>query len=138
MSPLVVDAGPLYALLDRGDAWHERSVRLLQSHPGPLLVPSLVIAEVAHLAERRLGPRAELLLAQDFAEGLLTVEPVVPGDWMRIAELTAHYVDLPLGLVDASVVACAERLGARQVATVDRKHFGTVRPAHVPAFELLP
>lgn len=138
MSPLIVDAGPLYALLDRRDAWHERSVRLLQTHPGPLLVPSLVIAEVAHLAERRLGPRAELLLAQDFAEGLLTVEPVQPADWLRIAELTARYVDLPLGLVDASVVACAERLEARQVATVDRKHFSAVRPAHVPAFELLP
>jgi predicted nucleic acid-binding protein len=138
VSPLIVDAGPLYALLDRRDAWHERSVRLLQTHPGPLLVPSLVIAEVAHLAERRLGPRAELLLAQDFAEGLLTVEPVQPADWLRIAELTARYVDLPLGLVDASVVACAERLEARQVATVDRKHFSAVRPAHVPAFELLP
>jgi predicted nucleic acid-binding protein len=81
---------------------------------------------------------AELLLAQDFAEGLFTVEPVHPGDWLRIAELTARYVDLPLGLVDASVITCAERLGAQQVATVDRKHFGTVRPSHTPAFELLP
>jgi uncharacterized protein len=138
MSPLIVDAGPLYALLDRRDAWHTASVRLLETHPGPLLVPALVIAEVAHLAERRLGPRAELLLAQDFAEGLFTVEPVHPGDWLRIAELTARYVDLPLGLVDSSVIACAERLGAGEVATVDRKHFGAVRPAHVPAFTLLP
>ncbi len=138
MSALVVDAGPIYALLDRGDAWHEACARLLETHPGPLLVPTLVIAEVAHLAGRRLGPRAELLLAQDFAEGLFTVEPVHPSDWLRIAELTAKYADLPLGLVDSSVIACAERLGIEQVATVDRKHFGAVRPAHTPAFTLLP
>jgi Predicted nucleic acid-binding protein, contains PIN domain len=138
VSAVIVDAGPLYALLDRRDAWHTACRRLLESHPGPLLVPTLVIAEVAHLAERRLGPRAELLLAQDFAEGLFTVEPVHPGDWLRIAELTARYVDLPLGMVDASVIACAERLEVAEVATVDRKHFGTVRPTHVSSFTLLP
>ncbi|MFI1939492.1 type II toxin-antitoxin system VapC family toxin [Streptomyces purpureus] len=138
MSALVVDAGPLYALIDRSDAWHATSVRLLETHPGPLLVPALVIAEVAHLVGRRLGPRSEVLLAQDFAEGLFTVEPVHPGDWLRIAELTARYSDFPLGLVDASVIACAERLGVTEVATVDRKHFGAVRPIHVPAFTLLP
>ncbi|MFF7778494.1 hypothetical protein ACFZCG_29260 [Streptomyces tanashiensis] len=40
--------------------------------------------------------------------------------------------------MDASVIACAERLGVREVATVDRRHFGAVRPAHVDAFTLLP
>ncbi|MFB7588235.1 type II toxin-antitoxin system VapC family toxin [Streptomyces sp. NPDC056169] len=138
MSALIVDAGPLYALHDGDDAWHHRCVRLLETHPGPLVVPTLVIAEVAHLLGRRLGARSELLLAQDFAEGLFTVEPVHPGDWLRIAELTARYASFPLGLVDASVIACAERLGVREVATVDRRHFGAVRPAHAEAFTLLP
>jgi uncharacterized protein len=138
MTALVVDAGPLYALLDRHDAWHGPCTDLLETHPGPLVVPTLVIAEVAHLVERRLGPRTELLLAQDFAEGAFSAEPVRPEDWLRIAELTAQYVGFPLGMVDASVIACAERLGAAEVATVDRKHFGAVRPRHVPGFTLLP
>ncbi|WP_431781601.1 type II toxin-antitoxin system VapC family toxin [Streptomyces chumphonensis] len=138
MSPLIVDAGPLYALLDRHDAWHSSCARLLETHPGPLIVPTLVVSEVAHLAGSRLGPRAEVLLAQDFAEGLFTVDAVHPGDWLRMAEMTARYADLPLGLVDASVIACAERHGAHEVATVDRKHFGTVRPPHTDFFTLLP
>jgi uncharacterized protein len=61
-----------------------------------------------------------------------------PGDWLRIAELTARYVGLPLGMVDASVIACAERLGVREVATVDRKRFSAVRPSHTTSFTLLP
>lgn len=138
MSALIVDAGPLYALLDRRDEWHTRSVALLETHPGPLLVPMLVIAEVAHLAERRLGPRAELLMLQDFAEGAFTADPVQPGDWLRMAELTAQYVGFPLGTVDASVIACAERHGVTEVATVDRRHFAAVRPRHAPGFTLLP
>ncbi len=48
------------------------------------------------------------------------------------------YADFPLGLVDASVIAVAERLGAADIATLDRRHFSVVRPAHVPAFRLLP
>ena len=58
-----------------------------------------------------------------------------PPSW---AELVARYRDFPLGTVDASVVACAERLGATRMATVDRRHFGAIRPDHVPQFELLP
>ena len=64
-------------------------------------------------------------------------EPVLPDDWIRIAELVAIYHDLPLGTVDASVVALAERLGISTIATLDRRHFTIVRPKHVPSFELL-
>jgi uncharacterized protein len=60
------------------------------------------------------------------------------GDWVRIAELVSEYRDLPLGTVDASVVAAAERLGITSLATLDRRHFGVVRPNHAPGFELLP
>lgn len=59
-------------------------------------------------------------------------------DWLRIAELVVRYRDLPLGTVDASVVTAAERLGVVDLATVDRRHFAVVRPAHAEAFTLLP
>lgn len=74
----------------------------------------------------------------DLAGGSFTVEPVAAADWIRIAELVARYRDLPLGTVDASVVATAERLGITEIATVDRRHFSVVRPGHVSAFTLLP
>jgi predicted nucleic acid-binding protein len=45
---------------------------------------------------------------------------------------------LPLGTVDASVVAVSERLGTHTIATLDRRHFSVVRPAHIPAFDLVP
>lgn len=59
-------------------------------------------------------------------------------DWLRIAELVATYRDLPLGTVDASVVAIAERREITSVATLDRQHFTVVRPAHAPAFDIVP
>jgi len=59
-------------------------------------------------------------------------------DLERMAELVETYADLPLGTVDASVVATAERLGQAEVATLDHRHFTVVRPKHVQAFTLLP
>jgi predicted nucleic acid-binding protein len=73
----------------------------------------------------------------DLAAGELVPEPA-PADWLRIAELVTTYRDLPLGTVDAAIVAVSERLGSSTIATLDRRHFSAVRPARVPAFDLLP
>lgn len=134
----MADAGPLYAYIDADDRHHLASLELLQSHPGPLVVPTLVITEVAYLVATRLGTGAEIRFLGDLAAGTFLVEPVAPADWLRIAELVGRYRDLPLGTVDASVIAAAERLGIVEVATVDHRHFSVVRPSHTEAFTLLP
>lgn len=97
-----------------------------------------MITEVVYLVATRLGTRAEIRFLGDLAAGNLVVEPVAPADWLRMAELVGRYRDLPLGTVDASVVAAAERLGVVEVATVDHRHFGVVRPSHTETFALLP
>jgi predicted nucleic acid-binding protein len=135
---LLVDAGPLYAYVDADDRHHASSLRLLETHPGPLVVPMLVITEVTYLLATRLGAEPEVRFLGDLASGAFTIEPVRAGDWLRIAELVATYRDLPLGTVDASLVAAAERLGITEAATVDRRHFSIVRPRHTDAFSLLP
>lgn len=102
------------------------------------MFPTLVITEVVHLPANRLGSEPEIRFLGDVAGGAFVVEPVAAADWLRIAELVSRYRNLPLGTVDASVVAAAERLGLSDVATVDRRHFSVVRPSHVRAFTLFP
>lgn len=85
-----------------------------------------------------MGAEAEARFLVDLAVGTFAVDPVPASDWLRIADLVRRYRDLPLGTVDASVVAAAERLGIVEVATLDRRHFSVVRPAHAAGFELLP
>ena len=128
----------MYAYIDADDRHHGECLELLETHPGPLLVPVLVVSEVTYLVATRLGVVPEVRFLGDLAAGALTPEPVLAGDWLRIAELTARYRDIPLGTVDASVITAAERLKISGVATLDRTHFSVVRPNHVQAFELLP
>jgi uncharacterized protein len=55
-----------------------------------------------------------------------------------MAELVARYNNLPLGSVDASVIAAAERRDVAEIASLDHRHFGVVRPNHTKAFNLFP
>jgi predicted nucleic acid-binding protein len=111
---------------------------LLISHAGPLLTTALVVAEAGWLIERQLGAAAEAAFYGALAAGELRVETLTDSDWSRIGELVEQYGDLSLGGVDASLVAVAERLAITSIATLDRRDFTVVRPAHVDAFTLLP
>jgi uncharacterized protein len=135
---VVVDAGAVYASVDRTARSHEACVALFTSLPGPFVIPTLAIAELTYLIGARLHVEAELRFLGDLAVGNFIVDPVHPADWLRIAELVARYRDLPLGTVDASIVAAAERLGVGRIATLDRRHFSVVRPLHADVFELMP
>lgn len=135
---LVIDAGPLVAAAATADRNHERCVTLLANAPQPLVVPTLVVTEVAYFLGDRIGQVAEQAFARSLRDGELVVEPVEPRDWVRVSELLDRYRDLPLGIVDATVVATCERLGADTLATLDRRHFSVVRPSHCAALTLLP
>jgi len=135
---LIVDAGPLVAASATRDRHHRRCVELLTSVPRPLLVPALVVTEVAYLLSSRIGAHAEVAFARSLHAGELLVEPVLDSDWPRIVQLSSDYADLGLGIVDASVIALAERQGIDTIATLDHRHFATVKPNHVDAFRLVP
>lgn len=92
---------------------------------------------MTYLLGTRLGAEAEVRFLGDLAAGALIAEPVAASEWLRIAELVAAYRDMPLGTVDASVVATAERMSVREIATLDRRDFTVVRSA-IGTFNLLP
>ena len=87
-------------------------------------MPAASLGEVGYLIEQRLHPSVLDKLLVDLQGGGLVVD-CGEDDWARVRELARRYADLRLGLVDAAVVACAERNGGR-VLTFDRRHFGVV------------
>ncbi len=133
---LLVDTGVLYALADRDDAWHARSVELVRRSRERLLAPVTVLPEVAYLIQARLGARAEERFVRSIAARELAVESLSDADWRRCGDLVGEYEGI--GLVEASVIAIAERLRVDAIATTDRRHFASVRPKHRDAFRLVP
>jgi uncharacterized protein len=134
---LVVDTSVLLAAADTADPDHSSCTEAIQ-HAGPLVTTALVVAETGYLIGRQLGAAAEARFFRAVAEGEFQIETVTPTDARRIAELIETYADLGLGGTDASLIAIAERLKLTRIATLDRRHFSVVRPAHAPAFDLVP
>jgi predicted nucleic acid-binding protein len=138
---MLVDTGPIVAAALSREVHHRACVDLFTSaHLAGerLLVPSPVVTEVCYMLAREAGARGEAAFLTSLADGDLDVVELDHSDWRRTAELVTTYADLPLGAVDASVVAVAERLNLHEVATVDRRHFSIVRPRHVDVFTLIP
>jgi predicted nucleic acid-binding protein len=138
---ILVDTGPIVAAALTRDTHHRACVDLFTAAhlAGEVLaVPSPVVTEACYLLAREAGARAEAAFLDSLGHGDLRVVDLEPADWHRSAELVLRYADMPLGAVDASVLAVAERLGLAEIATVDRRHFTVVRPRHLFAFTLLP
>jgi predicted nucleic acid-binding protein len=135
---IVVDSGPLLAIATPTDRYHDVCSNALASAHEPLVVSPFVIVEVAHLLNVKAGPTATAAFVRSLADGSLVVPELVAEDFERSASLIETYASLNIGLVDASVIALAERLDIKTVMTVDRRHFTVVRPRHVAAFELVP
>jgi uncharacterized protein len=138
---IVCDTGPLVAAALSSDDDHHASVELftgLHLAGRALLVPAPVVAEVGYLVAREAGAKVEALFLDSLASGDFQLVDLAMEDCARMAQLVRQYADLPLGTVDAAVIAVAERLRLPEVATLDRRHFSVVRPRHVGALTLLP
>jgi uncharacterized protein len=120
------------------DADHERCVPLLNSGFERRVLPAPVLVELDYMLERELGSEAFPALLDTIRAGELDVEDLIASDYERAADLMRTYADLEVGFVDCAVLAVTERLGEPKLATRDHRRFGTMRPRHVEALELLP
>lgn len=132
MSALLCDSGPLIATFNPGDPRHARCTVLLANWSGRLLIPEPVLGETCNFLRNhaRNGPRLEarLLAAVTRADGDFEIVDPTPADRSRAAELVDKLVSAPLGYVDATVLAAAERLTVPDIATVDFKFLGMANP----------
>lgn len=132
---IVADTGAIVALLDKDDAHHDEVRELYAADPDGWLLPWAILPEVDYLVARALGSPAQRAWFDDLASGAFEIEWGSAADVLAAGAIAARYTALSLGLVDAVVMATAERLRA-DIATFDLRHFGAVRLAHAP--QLLP
>jgi uncharacterized protein len=106
---LLCDTGALLAAGNVKDQAHWACVGLLRQAEGPLQVPSPVLGEIGYLLQSRVGPQAEVTFLNSFGDDGFHIAELEEQDIRRMAELAQSYLDLPLGVVDAAVIAIAER-----------------------------
>jgi len=133
---IVADTGAILALIDADDQYHHEFVTLFEEEPGSWVLPWANLPEVDYLLLTHVGANAERAFVKDLADGAYAVEWGDAADLVRARKLCERYRALRLGLVDAVVVAMAERLRADAIATVDLRHLAAIAIEGTP--RLLP
>lgn len=125
---MVADTAPLVAAIDSRDRAHALAKSMVTRLGRRLVVPDAVAVEVDYFVRTRLTGTAARRFVRAMADGELSVAFLTPGLLRRAAEIDEQYADLGLGLVDASVMAIAERHDL-PILTFDFEHFRATRPA---------
>ena len=133
---IVADTGAVVALIDASDRHHAALRRLFESDPEAWVLPWAVLPEVDYLLAEHVSTRAQQLFLADLASGAYRVGWGEENDLARAHALESRHKALRMGLVDAVVMAMAERLRAAAIATLDLRHFGAVTLKGAP--KLLP
>ena len=133
---ILVDAGPLVALVDADDQHHAACAQALAVIDEPLATVWPALTEAMYLL-RDLS-RGQDAVWEMIERGAVQVLPLGMADISRIRALMRKYADRPMDVADAALVAVAEREGVRTVFTVDRGDFSVYRLHGRTRFTIIP
>ena len=136
MAAVLVDAGPLVALLDRSDQHHRACVEASRTIREPLVSVWPAVTEAMYLLA--VSAAAQDALWDLLEMGTVTLASLDLADVPRMRELMRKYRDRPMDLAHAALVRVAEREKIRTVFTVDRTDFEVYRPSRSWRFSILP
>lgn len=136
MRAVLVDAGPLVALLDRSDNDHEVVVTAFDAIQDPLVTVWPAVVEAMYLLV--FSWQAQKALWEILETGGVRLLPLDKSDFARMKQLMEKYQDLPMDLADAALVHVAEREDIRRILTLDQRDFGVYRRSRKGHFTVLP
>lgn len=136
MPAVLVDTGPLLALLDRSDPYHLTCQETLSSLDDSLVTVWPVVTEAMYML--RAYWQAQDALWEMIDTGAVEILVLGKDDVARMRELMRKYRDLPMDLADAALVRVAERERLRRIFTLDRRDFQIYRPSRIGRFVVLP
>lgn len=136
MRAVLVDAGPLIAIVDRADPQHEACVATLKTLRDPLITVWPAFTEAIYLLGR--SWQGQKALWSRLETDALTLASLDETDAPRMRELMEKDRDLPMDLADAALVRVAERESLTKIFTLDRKHFSLYRPGRGRRFSIVP
>ncbi len=135
-SQVLIDAGPLVAIVSRRDSQHQRCVAALAELPTPLLTCWPVLAEAFWLV--RQNPDAIAGLFRGFSENLWALAPIGPEAMPWLESFLERYAKLKTQLADACLVYLGESVGIDTVFTLDHRDFSVYRHTKNRRFKTIP
>ena len=117
MNPVLLDAGPIVALLSPRDAWHEWARETFAAIKGPLVTCEPVLAEASLVLRAR--PEASVAVMELLVRGFMQIRFRLQSERAAIQTLMNRYRSVPMSLADACLVRMSELEPRASVLTLD-------------------
>ena len=117
MKNILIDTGPIVALLNRRDKHHKRVLEFTQNYTGGFITTWSVVTEATHLLRNSI--QAQLNLLEWIRRGGIEIVRIEKNDIERMITLTKKYSDLPMDLADCSLIIVAEKLAINEITSID-------------------
>lgn len=121
MISTLIDAGPLIALFNKNDKYHNKIKDFIKDYRGNLITSWPVITEVCHMLDFNIQTQIDFLTWINL--GAVKIENIDNQDLLRIIELSKKYSDVPMDLADASLVVLSEKNNIKQIITIDSDYY---------------
>ena len=109
---MLIDTGPIVAIFDKDDDYHQCCIEILKKIKEPLITTWPVLTEAFYLLN--FSWRVQDDLWEFIQRGGVQIEPLKESIYSRGRELMKKYHDLPMDLADASLVATGEDIPSLQ------------------------
>lgn len=117
MQKTLIDAGPMIALFDKSDKYNKHVIKFLKGYDGELVTTWPVITEVSHMLDFNIKTQIDFLKWLDL--GAVSIYQTLQSDIKRIIALSEKYMDVPMDLADSSLIVASEKLGIKDILTID-------------------
>ena len=135
---ILLDTSGLLAALDASQRLHREAADSLRQARPPLMLSPFVLAELDYLLGKYVGSQARDAVLAEVERGAYQLEPFEAADIAAARKSIERYVDLDIGLADASIAVLAERYQTADVLTLDERHFRAIAGPGGRPFRLLP
>ncbi len=135
-SNLILDTGPLVALLHADDEHHDECRIFFKDYRGALFTTEPVLTEAVYLLQD--VDRGASSVLDFFLRGSAILVPQSRMSLLRSKTLMEQYSNIPMDLADATLVSLAEEMEIYRVFTLDRRGFSVFRAKNKKHFQIVP
>lgn len=136
MRTILLDTGPLVALIDKSERKHKSCLNFFKTYRGNILTTEPVITEALYLLNARFSFQKTCI---DFIlQAEIEIIPQTRKSLQRVAELMEKYQDIPMDYADATLVGISEETGIKEIFTLDKRGFTAYKFNRNKSFKIFP
>ena len=117
MQKTLIDSGPLIALFDKSDKYHNKVLEFLQQYQGDLITTWSVLTEVSHMLDFNLQVQIDFLKWVEL--GGIEVYDIPQNEIVNIRVMMEKYIDVPMDLADATLMYIASKEYIKDIVSID-------------------